>query len=170
MKRHGRNGQRMLAPKAEDEAVKEEVEGLRKLGKTHMIVAILIATITFAAGFTMPGGYDDDEVNAGMAVLADKGFFQAFVVADTVAMALSFCAIYVYFMASTIEDKRKLIKCYSIARTMVTVSAQAMVVAFLTGVYVVLQQTYYLKVVVPITGIFTFLCFFITAERIYNRS
>lgn len=176
LKRHGRNGQRMLVPKAEDEniAVKKEVEDLRKLAKTHMIVAILIATVTFAAGFTMPGGYEDGDDkdgtdNNGMAVLAGKGYFRAFVVSDTLAMALSFCAIYVYFMASAIEDKRKLIKCYSIARTMVTVSAQAMVFAFLSGIYVVLEKTY-LKAFIPIIGTLTFLCFFITSKRMYNRS
>lgn len=35
------------------EAIKEEK--LKKIGDTHMIVAALIVTITFTAGFTVPG-------------------------------------------------------------------------------------------------------------------
>ncbi|KAL7163129.1 hypothetical protein ACSBR2_039263 [Camellia fascicularis] len=38
--------------------------------QTHLIVATLIATVTFAAGFTMPGGYDGNQgPQQGMPVL-----------------------------------------------------------------------------------------------------
>ena len=57
-------------------------------------MAALIATVTFAAGFTLPGGYN---VNEGTATLAKKSAFKAFVVMDTLAMVLSVSAIFIFF-------------------------------------------------------------------------
>ncbi|KAM1073075.1 hypothetical protein ACFX2B_017994 [Malus domestica] len=36
-------------------------ESLQKAKETHLVVATLIATVTFAAGFTMPGGYQSEK-------------------------------------------------------------------------------------------------------------
>ena len=50
---------------------REEISEMKKTLKSHMIVATLIATVTFAAGFTLPGGYiQDDSNDQGMAVLS----------------------------------------------------------------------------------------------------
>ena len=44
---------------------------MKKTMKSHMIVAALIATVTFAAGITLPGGYvQSGSNNQGMAVLS----------------------------------------------------------------------------------------------------
>ena len=53
-----------------------------------MIVAALVATVTFAAGFTLPGGYNDN----GMAILTKRAAFKAFIVTDTIAVILSVSA------------------------------------------------------------------------------
>ncbi|CAL5337542.1 unnamed protein product [Camellia sinensis] len=82
---------------------------VRKAGDTHLIVAILIATVTFAAGFTMPGGYNsNDGPNQGMAILTREAAFKAFVVIDSMAMILSTCAILVYFASADYGDQTKL--------------------------------------------------------------
>ncbi|XP_057991429.1 ankyrin repeat-containing protein At5g02620-like [Hevea brasiliensis] len=39
----------------------ELITELEKTSQSHQIVATLIATITFAAGFTLPGGYSDHD-------------------------------------------------------------------------------------------------------------
>ena len=36
---------------------------MKKTLKSHMIVATLIAIVTFAAGFTLPGGYIHNKSN-----------------------------------------------------------------------------------------------------------
>ncbi|KAK1371773.1 hypothetical protein POM88_037865 [Heracleum sosnowskyi] len=59
---------------------------------TLLLVATLIATVTFAAGFTMPGGYSNSEPDKGKATLLNKLTFQMFVICDTIAM---YCAIMV---------------------------------------------------------------------------
>ncbi|KAI8004744.1 Protein ACCELERATED CELL DEATH 6 [Camellia lanceoleosa] len=40
---------------------KAKLEAIMKMSETHLIVATLIATISFAAGFTMPGGYNNNK-------------------------------------------------------------------------------------------------------------
>ncbi|KAL7251589.1 hypothetical protein ACSBR1_013432 [Camellia fascicularis] len=71
---------------------------IRKAGDTHLIVATLTATLTFAAGFTMPG----------MAILTSEAAFKAFVVTDSMAMLLSTCAVLIYFASANYGDKTKL--------------------------------------------------------------
>ncbi|KAE9445307.1 hypothetical protein C3L33_22795, partial [Rhododendron williamsianum] len=70
---------------------KERVEAIElsvKLFQTIVIVAALIATITFAAAFTIPGGYDGNQGrrDQGMAILARESAFKAFVITNTIAM------------------------------------------------------------------------------------
>lgn len=43
---------------------------IRKVADTHIIVATLIITVEFVAGFTIPSGYDgNDGQKEGLAVL-----------------------------------------------------------------------------------------------------
>ncbi|KAI3420694.1 uncharacterized protein J3R85_012489 [Psidium guajava] len=44
----------------------------RSIIDLQLLVAVLIATVTFAASFTIPGGYNNDGLDQGMAVLAGK--------------------------------------------------------------------------------------------------
>ena len=49
-----------------DDSDREESKGISELKKTmenHMTMATLIATVTFATGFTLPGGYIQDKDN-----------------------------------------------------------------------------------------------------------
>ena len=50
----------VLKKKNNDEENKEEEEALSKVRESHLVVAALIATVTFAATFTLPGGYKSD--------------------------------------------------------------------------------------------------------------
>lgn len=53
---------RMLLEKAVSE--EKSISQMKRAGEVHLIVAVLIATVTFAAGFTLPGGYNDDDGNS----------------------------------------------------------------------------------------------------------
>ncbi|KAK0608419.1 hypothetical protein LWI29_030394 [Acer saccharum] len=77
-----------------DEKVKKEYE---KVKESHLIVAALIATVTFTAAFTLPGGVIQDE---GTAILSKKAAFQAFVITDAIAMVLSLSAVFAYSLLS----------------------------------------------------------------------
>ncbi|XP_060183434.1 protein ACCELERATED CELL DEATH 6-like [Lycium barbarum] len=104
----------------------------------HLLVATLITAIAFTAGFTIPGGYDDDEgPSKGMAILARKTAFKVFVVADTLALISSTFAVLLHFNATL---KRGTMKCdsYFWAAIFIIIATLAMMIAFTTGLYVVL--------------------------------
>ncbi|CAL5392586.1 unnamed protein product [Camellia sinensis] len=101
---------------------------VRKAGDTHLIVATLIATVTFAAGFTMPSGYNsNDGPNQGMAILTREAAFKAFVIIDSMVMILSTCAVLVYFASADYGDQTKLLYHYSLAAGLLQIAAGAMV-------------------------------------------
>ncbi|GLJ11905.1 hypothetical protein SUGI_0179790 [Cryptomeria japonica] len=58
---------------------------------THMIVASLIATVTFAAIFPIPGGFEDDKgsIHYGAAKMAFRKLFRCFILCDTAAFTTS---------------------------------------------------------------------------------
>ncbi|KAJ1275137.1 hypothetical protein BS78_05G113500 [Paspalum vaginatum] len=64
------------------------------------LVAILIATITFAAAFTLPGGYSADTGNEGLPIMARKFAFQAFLISDALAMWSSLGVAFICIIAS----------------------------------------------------------------------
>ncbi|XP_025826850.1 protein ACCELERATED CELL DEATH 6-like isoform X2 [Panicum hallii] len=62
---------------------------IEKMSDPLSVVAVLIATAAFAAGFNLPGGYSDD----GKANLSGSFAFKSFLVLDTVAVAASVTAV-----------------------------------------------------------------------------
>ncbi|KAJ0703580.1 putative ankyrin repeat-containing domain, PGG domain, ankyrin repeat-containing domain superfamily [Helianthus annuus] len=67
-----------------------------------MIVAALIATIVFAAAFTVPGGYDQtNNKTNGIPVFHSKATFMVFVVADAISLFLSCASILIFLSILT---------------------------------------------------------------------
>ncbi|XP_039155548.1 protein ACCELERATED CELL DEATH 6-like [Eucalyptus grandis] len=61
---------------------------------TRLVVATLVISVTFAAGFTLPGGYNQsDDGNPGVATMLDHGVFKLFVISDTLAMYNAILAV-----------------------------------------------------------------------------
>ena len=118
-------------------------EVIQRRGENHLIVAALIATVTFAAGFTLPGGYN---VNEGTATLAKKSAFKAFVVMDTIAMVLSVSAIFIFIFMSWHEKEVFLNKQIIPGFVLTMLAMGAMVMAFMTGLYAVLPESSWLPI------------------------
>ena len=75
-------------------------DSVKEGSETHLLVATLIATVTFTAAFTVPGGYQSQGVDEGLAVLGKKTSFRVFLIANTLAFGLSITSILFHFFAS----------------------------------------------------------------------
>ena len=137
----------------------------KRQGETHLIVAALVATVTFAAGFTLPGGYNDN----GMAILTKRAAFKAFIVTDTMAVILSVSAVFVYFFMSVHEDEDYLDKHLIMGFFLTVLSMGAMVVAFMTGLYAVLPLSSGLPIVTCIICCIFLLAFYFVFRQLLKR-
>ncbi|KAJ9701412.1 hypothetical protein PVL29_006666 [Vitis rotundifolia] len=145
--------------KSEDVREDKIISNRKRQGETHLIVAALVATVTFAAGFTLPGGYNDSD---GMAILTKRVAFKAFIVTDTIAVILSVSAVFVYFFMSLHKDGEFLAKHLIMGFFLTMFSMGAMVVAFMTGLYAVLPLSSGLPIVTCIICcIFLFAFYFV---------
>ena len=135
---------------------------LRKQGETHLIVSALITTVTFAAGFTLPGGYKEDD---GKAILSKKAAFRAFVVTDSIAMVSSLCAVFLHFFMTLHKRGKFLEKHLLWAFIFTMVGMGAMAIAFATGLYAVLPHSSGLSVLTCILCS----CFFLSIAVEYCK-
>ncbi|OEL23057.1 hypothetical protein BAE44_0015925 [Dichanthelium oligosanthes] len=126
--------------------IKDDVENLsrkdiKSLTQTYTsntsLVAILIATITFAAAFTLPGGYSSDAGSQGLPIMSRKLAFQAFLVSDTLAMCSSLAVAFVCVIARW-EDLEFLLYYRSFTKKLMWFAYAATTTAFATGLYTVL--------------------------------
>jgi len=118
--------------------IRKDIKSLTETytGNTSLVV-ILIATITFAAAFTLPGGYSADAGNEGLPIMARKFAFQAFLISDTLAMCSSLAVAFICVMAKW-EDLEFLLYYRSFAKNLMWFAYMATTTAFATGLYTVL--------------------------------
>ena len=64
----------------------------------------LIATVTFAVTFTLPGSYKSDQ---GTVILAKKIVFIVFIISDTMSLVLFILTVFIYFLISLIKGLEK---------------------------------------------------------------
>ncbi|XP_061944713.1 ankyrin repeat-containing protein At5g02620-like [Populus nigra] len=133
--------QRKVLGRGNEERNKEKEDAMSKARESHLVVAALITTVTFAAAFTLPGGYKSDRGNA---ILAKKAAFIIFIISDAMLMVLSICAIFIHFYMASFQglemiDKVTTTKLLSYAMMFTRISMGTMVTAFIMGIYAVLE-------------------------------
>ncbi|KAI0527330.1 hypothetical protein KFK09_002930 [Dendrobium nobile] len=125
-------------------SLEEELDRHRAMTNNLALVAVLIATVTFAAAFTLPGGYNSDDNNQGqgMAILAKKLVFKVFLISNTIAMTSSIFVTFLLIYSSSPDyssspERDLRMGVIIIAMRFVQVALGGMLVAFSMGIYVV---------------------------------
>ena len=114
-----------------------------KTKESHLLVSILIATVTFAAGLTMPGGYVTDKGHEqGTAVLIRSNAFKAFAVTNALVQATSTSAVFIHIFMEMSDGNPTLALSYQLMwQTTTNSSMPIMMIAYLTGTYTVLDSS-----------------------------
>ena len=68
--------------------------------ETNILIATLVATVTFAAAFQVPGGYDDN----GKAILSKNKDFLRFMILDSLAFGFSAASVFIQFLSSILLE------------------------------------------------------------------
>lgn len=102
---------------------------------TLSLVAALLATITFTAGFTLPGGFNQD---TGEAILAKKAAFIVFLIFDSLAMCCSMLVL-ICLLWSVIYDYSGSLLLIDRSMNLLMMALYFTLVAFMTGIYIVIS-------------------------------
>ncbi|XP_055820546.1 ankyrin repeat-containing protein At5g02620-like [Solanum dulcamara] len=116
--------------------IKLQSEGLRNARKTLTVVAVLIATVTFAAGINPPGGFNQQ---TGKALLGKTSAFKVFLVCNIVALFLSLGIVNV--LVSVVPFKRKtMMKLMVATHKVMWISTIFMSSAYIAAIWSILPQ------------------------------
>ncbi|XVE81748.1 hypothetical protein DITRI_Ditri15bG0090200 [Diplodiscus trichospermus] len=132
---------------------RRDLTRFEKARDSQLVVAALIATVTFSAAITMPGGYknDDKGPDQGTAILIRNAAFNLFVVFDAIALLSSVLAILFYFLMARPRSKK--IDTYPFAYLSTLLAIGAMVIAFISGAFAVLEPSLGLAITTGFIGL-----------------
>lgn len=132
-------------------------EGLNNAINSTTVVAVLIATVAFAAIFTVPGQYVDDPTSVpegmslGEANIARKVPFVIFFIFDSVALFISLAVVVVQTSVVVIESKAKK-QMMAVINKLMWLACVLISVAFLALSFVVVGDETWLAIGVTIIG------------------
>ncbi|GLT33870.1 hypothetical protein SLA2020_084250 [Shorea laevis] len=137
---------------------KMHAEGLNNAINSTTVVAVLIATVAFAAIFTVPGQYVDDPekippgLSPGEANIAPKAPFIIFFIFDSISLFISLAVVVVQTSVVVIESKAKK-QMMAIINKLMWLACALISVAFLALSFVVVgEREMWLAIGVTIIG------------------
>uniref|UniRef100_A0A6N2MRK0 PGG domain-containing protein n=1 Tax=Salix viminalis TaxID=40686 RepID=A0A6N2MRK0_SALVM len=145
----------------------------KRMGNTLLLVATLIATVTFAAAFTMPGGFNNARgPMQGVALLESSKRLRWFIFSDAIAMTSSIIAACIIFWGAVINDESYVY--YLASATVLTcIALESAAIAFLSGIAAALPDQPFVDRVFYIVGIsfhVSVFLFVLQLARIFNVS
>ncbi|XP_058217969.1 protein ACCELERATED CELL DEATH 6-like isoform X1 [Rhododendron vialii] len=144
-----------------------ELENYKDKANVVLLVATLVATVTFTAGFTVPGGYNNSDPDQGIATMLAKVKFQEFMICDTIAMYSSII-VTVTLICAQLGDLSSMHVALKLAVPLLAIAVAMMSIAFMAGLYVVVNTVSWLgnvilvmgsNVVIVLAALFVPLCF-----------
>ena len=144
---------------------------LKQVREGNMLVATLIATVTFAAAFTVPGGFiQNGNVDEGLAVLSNVTAYRVFLITNTLAFGLSATSVFVHFLALTTSEEiafnRKIERRTAFYTNW---SIGAMLFAFVAGTYAVVPHPWGIAVAVLLSSCFLSSLFLPVTIKDYSK-
>ncbi|XVF35452.1 hypothetical protein REPUB_Repub18cG0147300 [Reevesia pubescens] len=119
-----------------DKQLELQNEGLRNARNTITVVAVLIATVTFAAGINPPGGFNQ---TTGKSILGRHTSFKVFMVCNIVALFLSLGIV--IFLLSIIPFRRKsMMKLLAVTHKVMWVSTSFMAAAYIAATWTIMPR------------------------------
>ncbi|XP_010924231.2 protein ACCELERATED CELL DEATH 6 isoform X1 [Elaeis guineensis] len=135
----GNDSSREKSSSIEDKDLKKQLNISQNFG----IASALIATVTFAAAFTVPGGFiADDHPDHGTAVLAKEYAFKVFLVSDAFAFICSILATLWFVIGGKLtSDRSTRVRAIISAERCVYLAFSGMSAAFAMGMYAMLPPS-----------------------------
>ncbi|KAL6283865.1 hypothetical protein ACE6H2_014794 [Prunus campanulata] len=149
---HSWFGNIKISPRAEQEEA-NAVQTYMQMGQTLLMVATLITTVTFAAAFTMPGGYNNDVgPDQGLALLQSNSYFKLFIISDSIAMTCSIIAACLLYWGAVNSNKSSYVYYLTVAAALTYIALQSTGIAFVTGLKAVIPHQQFANVLGHVVG------------------
>ncbi|RWR73893.1 ankyrin repeat-containing-like protein [Cinnamomum micranthum f. kanehirae] len=123
---------------------------------TLSIVTTLVATVTFAAAFTVPGGYKNDGIGEGLPVFIKNAALKVFLISDSIAFCSSMAAtILLIYASANPEDKYLYTSTLNTCTHIAAVAIPATITAFMAGIYMLTsKESLWLTITTILLGCF----------------
>lgn len=145
-------------------------DGSKEYINALLLVSTLIATVTFAAGFTIPGGFRSSTPHLGMAALATDPRLIFFLLLDMMAMQSSVLAV-VSLIWAQLGDPALVQRSLNVAWPSLYFALHCMVFAFFFGMVIAVGHLIWLIVVIYlITILFLGATVFIISPHMFLQS
>ncbi|KAL7186465.1 hypothetical protein ACSBR2_028251 [Camellia fascicularis] len=133
-------------------ATVDKMRTYKQMGHTLLMVATLIATVTFAAAFTIPGGFNNNVgPDQGQALLQSSIYLKWFLVSDSIAMSSSVVVACILFWGAVIAEENYFY--YFASATMLThIALSSTGIAFTTGLIAVVPNQTFVHIMCLIIG------------------
>ncbi|KAA8526408.1 hypothetical protein F0562_008389 [Nyssa sinensis] len=138
---NGRTAEQVFANK-NNKLRREAKEWLKRTAENSSIVAVLIATVAFAAAYTVPGGSDQ---NTGAPILLNQTFFIIFTITDVLSLTFALTSVIIFLSILTspfrlIDFKQSLPQKLMLGFTCLIFSVSMMMLAFAATIILVIHN------------------------------